>query len=110
MYVARWHLTARFGHKDETLKLLQRWEIDVAHRIGWRPGSVRIVAGGIGVGDTDIEVEAKIDSLTDLEASWADMARVPYQAEYQKKLSELIISGSSRWTIHRVIDSDSESR
>jgi hypothetical protein len=55
-------------------------------------------------------VEAKIDSLTDLEASWADMARVPYQAEYQKKLSELIISGSSRWTIHRVIDSDSEAR
>jgi hypothetical protein len=106
MYVARWHLTARFGHKDDCLKLLQRWEIDVAHRIGWRPGSLRIVAGGIGVGDTDIEVEVKIDSLTDLEASWADMARVPYQAEYQKKLSELIISGSSRWTIHRVIDSN----
>lgn len=106
MFVARWHLTARFGHKDETLKLLQRWEIDVAHRIGWRPGSLRIVTGSIGAGDTEIEMEVKIDSLTDLEAAWADMARVPYQAEYQQKLSELVVSGSSRWTVHRVVESD----
>ena len=106
MYVARWHLTAQFGQKDETLKLLQRWEIDVAHRIGWRPGSLRFVAGSIGAGDTEIEMEVKIDSLTDLEAAWADMGRVPYQAEYQKKLSELIVGGSSRWTIHRVIESE----
>ena len=106
MYVARWHLTARFGQKDETLKLLQRWEIDVAHRIGWRPGSLRFVAGSIGAGDSEIEMEVKIDSLTDLEAAWADMGRVPYQAEYHKKLSELIVSGSSRWTVHRVIESE----
>ncbi len=108
MYIARWHLTARFGHKDETLKLLQRWEIDVAHRIGWRPGSLRIVAGSIGAGDTDIEMEVKIDSLTDLEAAWADMGRVPYQAEYQKKLSDLIVAGSSRWSVHRVIETDAD--
>ena len=103
MYVARWHLTARFGHKDDCLKLLQRWEIDVAHRIGWRPGSLRFVAGGVGVGDTDIEMEVKIDSLDDLESALKDMAAVPYQAEYQKRLSELIVSGSSRWTVHRIV-------
>jgi hypothetical protein len=106
MYVARWHLTARFGHKDETLKLLQRWEIDVAHRIGWRPGSLRIVTGSVGAGDTDIEIEVKIDSLTDLEAAWADMARVPYQEEYQKKLSELVVSGSGRWTVHQIFETE----
>ena len=106
MYVARWHLTARFGRKDECLKLLQRWEIDVAHRIGWRPGSLRLVAGGIGVGDTDIELEAKIDSISDLEASWRDMAGVPYHAEYQQKLRDLIVDGSSRWTVHTVIESE----
>ncbi|MBK9266696.1 MAG: hypothetical protein IPM54_43790 [Polyangiaceae bacterium] len=104
MYVARWHLTARFGHKDDCLKLLQRWEIDVANRIGWRPGSIRIVAGGIGAGDTDIELEVRIDGLDDLESAWRDMAAVPYQAEYQKQLSELIVAGSSRWTVHQIVD------
>ena len=106
MYVARWHLTARFGHKDETMKLLQQWEIDVANRIGWRPSSLRFVTGSIGAGDTEIEMEVKIDSLTDLEAAWADMGRSQYQAEYQKKLRDLIVDGSSRWTIHRVVESD----
>lgn len=106
MYIARWHLTARFGQKDATLSLLRKWEIDVANRIGWRPGSLRIVAGGIGVGDTDIEMEVRIDSLTDLEAAWADMARVPYHAEYQKQLCDLIVAGTSRWTVHRVFETD----
>jgi len=106
MYVARWRFTARFGHKDECLKLLQKWEIDVAHRIGWRAGSLRVLAGGIGVPDTEIEMEVKLDGLDDLQAAWADMGRVPYQAEYQKQLAEHIVAGSDRWTVHRVIEHD----
>jgi hypothetical protein len=109
MYVARWRFTARFGHKDECLALLRKWEIDVAHRIGWRAGSLRILAGGVGVPETEIELEVKLDSLSDLEASWADMARVPYQAEYQKQLESLIVAGTDRWTIHRIVERATES-
>lgn len=104
MFVARWHITAKFGHKDECLKLLQKWEIDVAHRIGWRPGSIRVVAGGIGVPDSSIELEVKIDGLDDLQAAFRDMATVPYHAEYQKQLADVIVSGSDSWTVHKIID------
>jgi hypothetical protein len=104
MYVARWRFIAQFAHKDECLKLLQKWEIDVAHRIGWRPGSIRVLAGGIGVPDTEIELEVKLDGLDDLQGAWADMDRVPYQAEYRRQLANLIVAGTDRWTVHRVID------
>jgi hypothetical protein len=104
MYVARWRFTARFGQKDACLGLLRKWTVDVAYRIGWRPSSLRVLAGGIGVVDTEVELEVKLDSLSDLEAAWADMARVPYQAEYQKQLADLIVPGSDRWTVHRVVE------
>lgn len=104
MYVARWQFTAKFGHKDECLSLLQKWEIDVAHRIGWRPGSIRVVAGGIGVPETSIELEVKIDGLDDLQAAFRDMAGVPYHAEYQKQLAAHVVSGSDRWTVLRLVD------
>lgn len=109
MYVARWHLTARFGRKDECLKLLQRWEIDVANRIGWRAGSLRTVAGGIGVNDSEIEVDVRIDSISDLEAAWRDMAGVPYHAEYMQQLRDLVVDGSTRWTVHRIVESEASS-
>lgn len=104
MYVARWQFTARFGHKDDCLKLLQKWEIDVAHRIGWRAGSVRVLAGGIGVSETHIELEVKVDGMDDLEAAFRDMNGVPYHAEYTKQLGDLIVAGSDRWTLHKLVD------
>jgi len=104
MYVARWHFTAQFGHKDEVLKLLQKWEIDVAHRIGWRAGSIRVLAGGLGVSETAIELEVKIDGLDDLQAAFRDMGTVPYHAEYQKQLAGMIVSGSDCWTVHQLVD------
>jgi len=102
MYVARWRFTARFGHRDEVLKLLSKWEIDVGHRIGWR--QVRVLAGGIGVPDTEVELEVKIDGLDELQAAWTDMGRVPYHADYQKQLAELIVPGTDRWTVHHLVD------
>jgi hypothetical protein len=102
MYIARWQFTARFGQKEACVALLRKWEIDVAHRIGWRHGSLRLLAGGVGVAETAIELEVKIDSLSDLEAAWADMERVPYQAEYLKQLDGLVVAGTNKWTVHKL--------
>ncbi|MRG98113.1 hypothetical protein [Polyangium spumosum] len=102
MYVARWQFTARFGRKDECLKVLRKWYVDVAQRIGWR--SLRVLAGSIGGPESQVELEVPLDNVEDLEAAWRDMAAVPYHAEYQKQLGELIVHGTERWTIHRVAD------
>ncbi len=104
MYIARWLLTAHYGHKEATLALLRKWETDVGQRIGWRTGSIRVLAGAIGVAQSHIEFEVKVDSLNDLESAWADMAKNPYHAQYLKELEPHILSGSNVWQIYELAE------
>jgi hypothetical protein len=101
MFIARWQFTVQSGQTDKCIALLQKWEIDVGQRIGWRPGSVRILKGFIGVSDGEVEFETHFDSLSDLEGAWNDMARSPHHGEYMKLLEPLMVSGTTRWTIYR---------
>jgi hypothetical protein len=104
MLVARWHLTAQFGKVDDVVSILRKWEIDVGQRAGWKAGALRVTAGLVGAGNTDIELEARVDSLGDLEAAWSDMERNPHHREYLAHLGHVIVSGSARWTVHREIN------
>jgi hypothetical protein len=104
MYVARWSLTARFGHTDAVLALIRKWEIDVGQRVGWRPGSTRIAVGAIGPVDTSIEFEVRVDNIADLESAWADMEAIPYHKAYSKELEPLVVSGTTRWSVYRLVD------
>lgn len=100
MYIARWQFTTRFGKTDDCLAILRKWEMDVGQRVGWRPGSVRILTGFIGASQSDLEFESHFDSLNDFESAWGDMERVPYHREYLKQLEPFIVPGSNRWNIY----------
>lgn len=102
MYVARWNLTSKFGKADETIALLRRWEVDVGQRIGWRPGSVRIVSGFLGAPLSSVELEVRCDGLDEFEAAWRDMHRNPTHKEYVRMLESLVAAGTEGWTIHFV--------
>lgn len=101
MFIARWQLSTRFGKTEEALAVLRKWEIDVGARIGWRPGSIRVVSGVVGAAQTDIELETRVDTLADLESAWRDMEHVEPHKEHLKKLEPLLVSGGSRWVILR---------
>ena len=104
MYIARWLLTAQFGHKDAAIGLIRKWETDVGQRIGWRTGSIRVVSGMIGVPQAHIEFEVKVDSLNDLESAWADMGKNPYHGQYLKELESHVISGSTQWQVLELVE------
>ena len=104
MYIARWLLTAHYGHKEATLALLKKWEADVGQRIGWRSGGIRVTSGAIGVPQSHVEFEVRVDNLTDLESAWADMAKNPYHAQYLKELEPHIMSGSNLWQVLELVD------
>ena len=104
MYIARWLLTAQFGHKDATIDLLRKWETDVGQRVGWRTGSIRVVSGSIGVSESHIEFEVKVDSLNDLESAWHDMGKNPYHAQYLKDLGSHIVAGSNVWQVLEIVE------
>ncbi|EYF00373.1 hypothetical protein [Chondromyces apiculatus] len=108
MYIARWQFTAREGQTDATIVLLRKWMVDVGDRIGWKPTSLRFVQGLIGDSEGHIEMEVQLDSFTDLESAWNDMKGVPYQKQHQRELEPLLVPGSMRWTLHRILDISAE--
>lgn len=104
MYVARWHFTVKFGALDDALKALRRWQLDVGERIGWKTGSIRVMVGVFGGSCSDVEYEIRAANLGEIEGAWAGMKAVPYHEPAMKELAEFIVSGSDRWTVHRVVD------
>ena len=103
MLVARWQFSAHLGKVDDVLSLLRKWEIDVGERVGWKSNNVRVTVGMVGAGNSAIEFEVRVDSLSDLEATWADMDRSPHHHEYIKQLGHVVVSGTNHWTIQREV-------
>jgi hypothetical protein len=104
MIIARWSFTPRVGRGDDCISILRKWQIDVGQRIGWRPGSVRLVRGVVGVADSQIELEHPFETLSELEEAWTDMAQAPYHQEYLWQLETVTVPGSSQWTVYRDVD------
>lgn len=108
MFIARWQFATQFGKTEDCIAILKKWEIDVGQRIGWRPGSVRILAGFLGVSESEVEFESRFDNLSDLESAWADMQRAHYHKEYLKMLEPMIVSGTNRWNVYREVSMSPE--
>ena len=101
--IAPRQFATRFGKTDDCIAILKKWELDVGQRIGWKPGSIRILNGFIGISESEIEFESRFDSLADLEGAWGDMERAHYHREYLKQLEPLIVSGTNRWSLYREV-------
>jgi hypothetical protein len=101
MFVARWQIDARFGHKQVVVESLQKWEAEIGGKAGFPKG--RIITGSIGALEATIEHEFEVASLADLEAMWTKIAKVEAHKEWSKSLEPHVVSGSTRWTIFRVL-------
>ncbi|HEY3235604.1 MAG TPA: hypothetical protein VGJ84_12880 [Polyangiaceae bacterium] len=104
MFVARWIIDAKFGHKDEVMALTKRWYQEVGDRAGMKPGNSRTLTGSIGAAESRFEFEAQFETLADLEKGWAEMAKIPGHKQFSKDLEQHVVSGSNRWEILRIID------
>ena len=104
MYIARWKMTVKSGQRSAVVDLLRKWEMDVGQRIGWRAASIRVLSGLIGVSESEIEFEVRVDTLSDLEGAWSDMRKNPHHAQYLKEIDPHIVSGSNVWHVLEVIE------
>lgn len=104
MYIVRWHLQTRFGHLKEVQQILRQWEIDVGQRVGWRASTVRVLQGMLGSSRSSIELETHVESLGDLEASWADMDKSPHHAEAMRALEKFVTSGTDTWSVYKQVE------
>ncbi|HEY9841572.1 MAG: hypothetical protein ACAI44_40545 [Candidatus Sericytochromatia bacterium] len=103
MFVARWSVDIRFGHKDEALVLMRKWQDEVGKQAGWEESNLRILNGSVGVAESRLEYELQVGSLAELEQIWAKLPEIPSHRQFGKDLEPLIVSGSNHWQIFRVV-------
>jgi hypothetical protein len=103
MMIARWKIDARFGHKDEAIRLLKSWNEEFGLKIGWTPDKVRIITGAIGAAESAVISEVQIKDLAELSESFEKLGKLDGHAAWSKELETHIVSGSNNWEVFRVV-------
>lgn len=103
MFVARWKIDARFGHKQSAIDLLRKWEREIGTQAGTDKMDVRILTGAIGAKEATVEVNHTVESMAQLDEFFARLGKIDAHAKWGKELEPFVVSGSSYWNIYRVV-------
>jgi len=103
MFVARWQIDARFGHKQAVIDLMQRWLRDIGAKAGTDKMDVKILTGSVGAREATIEVNHTIESLAELERFFETIGKNDSHKQWGKDLEPHVVSGSAMWSIYRVL-------
>lgn len=103
MMIARWHIEARFGHKQTVIDMLKRWNEDIGSQIGWTADKVRLLTGSVGALESTIQSEVEIEDLADLAAAWEKLGAIDAHGQWSKDIEPYIVSGTPQWQIFRVL-------
>lgn len=105
MMIARWHIDAKFGHKQTVIDSLNRWFQEIGSQIGWTEDKYRIVTGSLGAKESVVISEITLTGLTELDESWNKLGQVEAHKVWSKELEPYIVSGSQYWELFRVVGS-----
>jgi len=103
MIIARWHIGARFGHKQTVIDSLKKWCDDIGSQIGWTSDKIRIATASIGASEATVELEIQLEDLAALNSSWAKLGTIDTHAAWSKEIEPYVVSGSTGWEVCRVI-------
>jgi len=103
MFIARWIVEVRFGQKTAFLEAIKQWHKEVGDLVGLSLKELRLVTGSIGAGESRFEFDYNVESLSELEKMWDEMAEMKAHQQLGQALEPLIVSGSNRWEIFRVL-------
>ena len=103
MLVARWQIDARFGHKQTVIDLLKRWERDIGSQAGTDKFDFKLLTGSVGVREATVEADHTVENLAQLERFFEGIGKNEAHKQWGKDLEPYVVSGSSLWTVYRVI-------
>ncbi|RUX33708.1 hypothetical protein EOA23_05355 [Mesorhizobium sp. M2A.F.Ca.ET.042.01.1.1] len=104
MFSARWQIDARFGYKQTALELMRKWEREIGSQVGLADLKFRLMTGSIGAREATIESHHEVESLAQLEAFFAKIAKIEAHAKWGKELEPYVVSGTSQWQIFRIVE------
>ena len=103
MIIARWHIEAKFGHKQDVIASLKRWNEMFGAKVGWDASKVRMLTGSIGATEALITEEVELESLAKLHEGFEKLGTLDGHAEWSKEIEPHVVPGSNRWEVFRVI-------
>jgi hypothetical protein len=103
MFVARWQIDAKFGHKQAMIDLMRKWEREIGPQVGLAGMQIEFLTGSIGALEATVEENLRVESLAQLEGFFARLAEIPAHADWGREMEPHVVSGTSRWQILRVL-------
>jgi hypothetical protein len=103
MMIARWQFTAKFGRKQHAIDLIKEWNQQIGAQTNIDVSKARIVTGSVGASEGLVENELEIKGLKDLDDFFSKVASIKMHREWGAKMGEVIVSGSTRWEVFRVV-------
>ncbi len=104
MMIARWTCEAKFGHKNEALALQKEWDEQIGSQTDIDISKIRTVTGSVGAKEAIIQSEIEIANLAELDAFFEKIASIEMHADWGKRFSEVVVSGSTYWEVFRVVE------
>lgn len=101
--IARWQFTARFGRKQEAIDLIKEWNDQIGAQTNIDMSKSRLTSGSVGVSEGLVESEIEIEDLADLDAFFSKIASIEMHRDWGRKMGEVIVSGSTKWEVLRVV-------
>ena len=103
MMIARWQCIAKFGRKKEAIDLLKEWNAQIGSQTNIDMSKSRTITGSVGSSEGLVEIEMEIQDLKALDDFFSKIASIQMHSEWGPKMGEVIVSGSTRWEVFRVV-------
>lgn len=103
MFIARWQVEARFGHKQTVIDLMRRWMEEIGSQAGTDKMNLQLLTGSIGAKEAVVEASHTVESLAQLEEFFEAIGKLDAHKQWGKELEPYVVSGSTFWNIYRVL-------
>ncbi len=103
MLIARWQFTAKFGYKQAAIDVMKEWAAQIGSQTNLDMSKMRLVTGSVGTSEGLVEAELEIHDLGELQTFFDKISTIPSHSEWGVRMGEVIVSGSTRWEVLRVL-------
>jgi hypothetical protein len=95
-------VNARFGKKQELIREMKNWWQSIGKEIGQT--DFTLMTGSVGAAESLVTVDIRCKDMAELNQQWEDLAKRADHVEFGSRMEPLLVSGSTRWEIFRVIE------
>ncbi len=103
MFIARWQIDAKFGHKQKLIDMMKRWMKDIGPQAGFDKMQMQLTTGSIGGLEATIYADHRVSSLAELEKGFDALSKIDAHHKWGAEAEPYVVSGTSRWEILRVL-------